>query len=229
MKIFYDPFEFAHTVKPITDFIRLAEMNFSAQSAYGYFCSMRVPDLLHFCSLHSQYHIISVLSKGIAVNHYHPSGGRFRLAEGDPNPMYTCDFRPIAEATFSKFGDCKAPETSTVPTGQSQINLRFLKEPGEFSKRVKMVYDFVLLYEAGLTSMSVGGTFFSWDMPELWEFCLENSRYHIVSIIRDLIYVNHYDPSANLFKLAEGDTNPEYAQDGMPLVKFAFSRLFKQE
>ncbi len=97
----------------------------------------------------------------------------------------------------------------------------------EFARAVKQISDYVRLCEMGFTTHSLTGSFFHADVPELLEFCRENPEFHITSMVDDGIIVNRYDPNGGVFKLAEGEKDPDYAFDVTPITQMVLSAFFK--
>lgn len=78
----------------------------------------------------------------------------------------------------------------------------------EFHRRVGTLNWYEDLEALGFTPDCVIGAFYLSDIPALQQFCLSNSKYHIVTYISSLVMVNRFDKSGRFYFLADGDKDP---------------------
>lgn len=104
--------------------------------------------------------------------------------------------------------------------------MRLTFDNSEFIRRVRWISDHERLERLGFTTCSPMGSFFPSAAQQLLDFCAEHPEYHVVSYLGDGIFVNHYDPNAGVYKLADGDKDPNYKLNAMQAIRGVVSFLF---
>lgn len=90
--------------------------------------------------------------------------------------------------------------------------MKITQDHGEFIRRAGWISDYERLEELGFKDCPLAGTFHKDEVHQLLEFCAKNPEYHVISYVGKII-VNRYDPNGNVFKLCDGDDDPDYALD----------------
>lgn len=84
----------------------------------------------------------------------------------------------------------------------------------EFETEVKTIIDGYRLRDMGLVSQfSMNGKFYPCEVDELKDFCEHHPKFHIVSYGRNWVMWNRYHPEGYLYRLAEGNPDPNFMLD----------------
>lgn len=73
---------------------RLASIGLEPSLLIGGFFEADVAILLKFCKDNPQYHIVSIISAALRVNHFISGGKCYYLADGDDDPTLRLEFPP---------------------------------------------------------------------------------------------------------------------------------------
>lgn len=97
----------------------------------------------------------------------------------------------------------------------------------EFEKQTGMIFEPEKVVNIGLYTKDLTATFYKSEVRDLLDFCAENPKYHIVTILTPSIYVNRYDERARVFYLADGDQDPDYMLNLTGQWEWIFEEGFK--
>ena len=78
--------EFERRVGLISDYEELSWLGFNIDNFCGIFHPWRLAELLDFCRLNCDYHVVTGIGPGRYINRCVPDGGSYFLARGTKNP-----------------------------------------------------------------------------------------------------------------------------------------------
>lgn len=103
--------EFADEVEVIWDREQLLNMGLiCSTSLVGIFVPSEMDDVIEFCEMNPQFHIVSVCLSGFIWNRFHPDGNAYHLAEGNPDSDLVLDFRIEREESLDELFSSKPRE-----------------------------------------------------------------------------------------------------------------------
>lgn len=105
--------------------------------------------------------------------------------------------------------------------------MRVTYDCDEFDRQTGMICDPEKVRSLGLYTKDVIASFYKSDVQDLLDFCAENPKYHIVTILTPSIYVNRYDDRASMFHLANGDQDPNYMLNLTGQWGWIYEEVFK--
>lgn len=96
--------------------------------------------------------------------------------------------------------------------------MKFIKDLNDFYETTGIIIDWNELNYLGIIPHLDLSTFGRGELPKLRRFCLANPAYHILSSLSGPVTVNFDHPDGILFKLGDGDQDPELAFLHGPMI-----------
>lgn len=98
--------------------------------------------------------------------------------------------------------------------------MRVTQNAYEFYEETGMITDPDRVSELGLFTDDICAAFEPEAVDALLKFCSENPNFHIVTALEDAtLYVNRFEENGCLYKLAEGNADPNYMLDARPVIQ----------
>lgn len=88
--------------------------------------------------------------------------------------------------------------------------MRLTYDHHEFYRTAGIILEPWRLLELGLDNHDVAAAIWPDEVEEALAVCAENPKFHIISCLRNGIYLNRYDERGFIFHLGDGDNDPHY-------------------